>query len=121
MAHFAQLDENNKVLNVIVISNDFTHDENGIEQESLGVAYCKELFGQDTKWVQTSFNSNFRNKYAGIGDLYLEDRNAFVPAKPYVSWSLHPNENRWIAPVLEPEGNFIWDEESQNWIEPSSN
>jgi hypothetical protein len=77
MAHFAQLDEDNKVVNVIVISNDETHDKDGIEQEALGVAFCKSLFGADTKWVQTSFNANIRGKYAGIGDTYDAVKDEF--------------------------------------------
>jgi hypothetical protein len=116
MAHFAQLDENNKVLNVVVVSNDFTHDENGVEQESLGIAYCKELFGENTKWVQTSYNGNFKNKFAGIGDIYLEDRNIFLGPQPFPSWSLSLTENKWIAPIAEIENNLGWDEENQTWI-----
>lgn len=116
MAHFAQLDENNKVLNVIAVANDVTHDESGVEQEFLGIAYCKELFGQDTKWVQTSYNGNFRNKYAGIGDLYLEDRDVFLTPISYPSWTLHPTEPRWVPPIPEPEGLHNWDEETQTWI-----
>jgi hypothetical protein len=67
MAHFAELDNNNIVLRVIVIDNDVTHAENGVEQEELGIAYCKSLFGENTNWVQTSYNNNFRGIYASPG------------------------------------------------------
>jgi hypothetical protein len=77
MAHFAQLNEDNKVVNVIVVSNDETHDEDGVEQEALGIAFCKSLFGADSKWVQTSFNANIRGKYAGIGDTYDAAKDEF--------------------------------------------
>ncbi len=79
MAHFAQLDSNNKVINVIVIDNDKTHDQNGLEQESLGVAYCKSLFGSDTNWVQTSYNGNIRGCYAGVGMTYDAIKDEFIP------------------------------------------
>ena len=78
MAHFAQLDTDNKVLQVIVISNDVTHNENGVEEEELGIAFCKSLFGEDTKWVQTSYNKNFRKIYAMIGDLYDPEKDEFI-------------------------------------------
>lgn len=77
MANFAKL-ENSRVVQVIVIDNKDLLDENGIEQESKGVEFCKTLFGQDTTWIQTSYNSNFRGKYAGIGDLYDPIEDKFV-------------------------------------------
>ena len=77
MAHFAQL-EDSRVVRVIVISNDDTHDADGVEQESLGIAFCKTLLGADTNWVQTSYNGSIRGKYAGIGDLYDPIEDKFV-------------------------------------------
>jgi hypothetical protein len=79
MAHFAELNKDNRVVQVIVISNDETHDENGVEDEALGIAFCKSLFGNDTKWVQTSYNGNSRGKYAGINDEYDEIKDEFIP------------------------------------------
>jgi hypothetical protein len=76
MAHFAEIDNNNIVTQVIVIDNDNTHDEDGVEQEELGIAYCKSLFGENTNWVQTSYNHNFRGRYAGTG--YTWDGTNFV-------------------------------------------
>ena len=78
MAHFAELDNNNVVLRVIVIDNDKTHDADGVEQEALGIAYCKSLFGEDTNWVQTSFNGNFRGIFAGITDVYDSQADEFI-------------------------------------------
>jgi hypothetical protein len=79
MAHFAQLDNENKVIQVIVISNDETHNSDGLEVEALGIEFCKKLFGQDTKWVQTSFNGSIRGSYAGIGDTYDVELDEFIP------------------------------------------
>ena len=79
MAHFAQLDENNVVTQVIVVSNDDTSDSNGTETESIGVAFCQKLLGADTNWKQTSYNSNMRVRYAGIGYSYNAGLDAFVP------------------------------------------
>lgn len=78
MAHFAELDNMNKVIRVIVVDNKDTSDENGIEKEEIGIAFCKSLFGENTKWIQTSYNANFRGIYAGIGDTYDEDNDVFV-------------------------------------------
>jgi hypothetical protein len=75
MAHFAQLNDENIVTQVIVISNDILGNP---ESESAGILFCKSLFGQDTNWVQTSYNANFRGKYAGIGDTYNTELDVFV-------------------------------------------
>jgi hypothetical protein len=117
MAHFAQLDSNNIVQQVIVINNTAISDENGIEQESLGIALCKNLFGQDTNWKQTSYNSNFRKNYAGIGYKYNEQYDAFEPPQPYPSWTLNYSTFRWEPPIPEPgDGNsYTWDETTKTW------
>ena len=78
MAHFAELDSTNKVLRVIVIDNDVTHDEDGVEQEALGIAFCKSLFGADTKWVQTSYTNSLRGHFAGVDDTYDPVADEFV-------------------------------------------
>lgn len=75
MAHFAQLDEYNYVIQVIVVANEDTADKNGNEDEAIGQAFCEQIFGG--RWVQTSYNANFRGKYAGIGDYYDEERDIF--------------------------------------------
>ena len=122
MAHFAQLDENNVVTQVIVVSNDDTSDSNGVETESIGVAFCQKLLGASTKWKQTSYNGNFRVRYAGIGYSYNESLNAFVPPQPYASWTLDNATANWVsplgaAPTLTAEqqaaGSFYtWDEDA---------
>ena len=73
MAHFAQLDSNNVVTQVIVVSNDDTSDSNGVETESIGVAFCQKLLGAETNWKQTSYNGNMRGNYAGIGYTYMSN------------------------------------------------
>ena len=82
MAHFAELDSNNVVLRVLVVSNDDITDDNGQEQESLGVAFLQGLLGTDTRWVQTSYNGNFRGRYAGIGFTYDPVTDVFVEPEP---------------------------------------
>jgi hypothetical protein len=69
MAHFARV-ENNIVREVIVVNNEVILDENETEQESIGIDFCKSLYGPHTEWVQTSYNSSFRGKYAGLGDTW---------------------------------------------------
>jgi len=84
MAHFAELDDNNVVVRVIVVSDKDTSDENGVEKEEIGVAFCKSLFGEDTKWVKTSYNANIRGKYAGAGDTYDSKTDAFIAPTPVI-------------------------------------
>ena len=110
MAHFAQLDSNNVVTQVIVVSNDDTSDSNGIETESIGVAFCQKLLGSDTNWKQTSYNGNSRGNYAGIGFTYMENvatlgvgsTDIFIPQQPYASWSIGVGTAQWYAPIPEP-------------------
>jgi hypothetical protein len=118
MAHFAQL-ENNVVIQVIVVSNQDTADEHGVEKEDIGIDFCKLIFGQDTVWVQTSYNKNFRKNYAGIGDTYDEGRDAFIAPKPFASWVLDETTCRWKAPVEKPvdDKKYTWDEATTSWVE----
>lgn len=117
MAHFAELNENKEVLRVIVVNNEDILDSKNEENEEIGIYFCKKLFGQNTSWVQTSYNSNFRKNYAGIGMAFDEQRDAFIPIKPYPSWILNEDTCQWEAPIPKPEGNYFWDEEIQNWVE----
>lgn len=98
MAHFAELDENNLVKQVIVVNNNELLD-NGVESESKGIAFCQSLFGGT--WVQTSYNGNFRKNYAGIGFTYDPVRDAFIPPKPTAE--------------LPPTKKWVFDEESCTW------
>jgi len=76
MAHFAQIDQENRVLRVIVVANKDTADEGGNEVEQIGKDFCNRLLGGN--WVQTSYNANFRGKYAGMGDTYDPVADMFV-------------------------------------------
>lgn len=118
MAHFAQLDDNNVVTQVIVVANEELIFE-GVENETQGVIFCRSLFGNDTKWVQTSYNGTIRKRYAGIGYTYDADKDAFITPQPYPSWVLDADLN-WQAPVAMPvvEGKtYGWFEPNQEWIE----
>lgn len=117
MAHFAELDENNIVLRVIVVGNKDTSDANGVEKESIGRAFCERLFGGN--WVQTSYNGKMRGRYAGIGYTYRADLDAFIAPKPFPSWNLNPTTTEWEAPVPMPTDGemYTWDEAAQSWVE----
>jgi hypothetical protein len=136
MASFAKLDNNNIVITVLSVSNKVVQNTNGVEQEVLGVEFLKSLYGQDTNWKQTSYNSNFRKNYAGIGFQYDQTRDAFIPPKPIYkgqvcnSWVLNENTCRYECPVAFPEtynlnlkkanGELIkdpysWNEETLAW------
>ena len=118
MAHFAQLNDNNVVTQVIVVANEELLFE-GVENETQGVIFCRSLFGNDTKWVQTSYNGNIRKRYAGIGYTYDADKDAFIAPQPYASWVLDADFN-WQPPVEMPvvEGkSFVWFEPNREWIE----
>lgn len=117
MAHFAQLDENNVVTQVIVVGNKDTSDANGVEKEHIGAAFCEKLLGGT--WKQTSYNGNMRKNYAGIGFTYDADRDAFIPPKPYNSWVLVEETCQWQAPVAMPNDGkmYSWNEETVSWVE----
>jgi len=100
MAHFAQLDSNNKVTRVIVIDNsDIINPETGKEEEQRGINLCRRLLGDDTNWKQTSYNGTFRKNYAGEGYTWDEGRQAFIAEKPYDSWVLNEQTCIWEPPV----------------------
>ena len=89
MAHFAKLDENNLVVDVVVVDNKDILDENGNEKEEIGIEFLKNLFGQETKWIQTSYNGKFRHTFAGIGYTYDTERDIFIGFPPYPSWTFN--------------------------------
>ena len=106
MAHFAKLDANNVVTQVIVVSNDdCTDPHTGEEDEVLGIAFCKKLLGGN--WKQTSYNNNMRGNYAGIGykfhsgvaTLGVGSTDVFLPTQPYASWTISTTEARWVSPL----------------------
>lgn len=115
MAHFAQLDDSNTVLQVIVVANEELLLD-GVESEVKGVIFCKSLFGEDTKWVQTSYNGTFRKNYAGIGYTYDPIANHFFAPQPYPSWTLN-DDAIWEAPVAYPTDGkrYTWNEDTQEW------
>jgi len=118
MAHFALLDDNNIVTQVVVVSNADLLDDNGVEQETLGVAVCQSIFGNDTTWVQTSYNNNLRKQYVGVGFTYDADANVFIAPSPFPSWVLNAQHD-WEAPVPHPNDGklYTWDEDSLTWVE----
>lgn len=124
MAHFAEIDKNNNnVLRVIVVNNSDILDEHGHESETVGIAFCKSIYGEDTKWLQCSYNSSFRLNYPGTGYQYNEDYNIFVPPKPVgcASWTLNMTTGQWDAPVprpeyTSPEDRYAWSESTRSWI-----
>jgi hypothetical protein len=122
MAHFAKLDSDNKVVHVSVVDNDVILTEDGTESEELGIEHLLLIHGPST-WKQTSYNSNFRKNYAGIGFTYDETLDAFIPPKPYPSWSLNEETCKWEPPIPKPETtreNYLgpfWDEDTLSWID----
>jgi len=97
MAHFCELNKDNIVLRVIVICNEDCLDENGNESEEKGIAFCKNLFGQETIWIQTSYTGKKRKNYAGIGDFYDKTKDVFIPKKPGINYILDENTYQWYA------------------------
>ena len=116
MAHFAKLNDNNIVTEVIVLDNNILLDENNVEQEQLGIEYCQSLFGGI--WQQTSYNSNIKGTYAGVGYKYDEQLDRFIPPQPYPSWVLN-EDYTWNAPIPCPEVDgttgYVWDEKTISW------
>lgn len=122
MAHFAKLDDNNIVTDVITFSNQEVIDNGGdlsVEAENFVAAR------HPGTWKQTSYNHTFRKKYAGVGDTYDSVKDKFITAQPYASWSLDVNDD-WQAPITEPDTKvfdvntniyfYKWKESTQEWI-----
>lgn len=114
MAHFAQLNSENVVSQVVVVNNDDAPDE------ASGIAFLNSLFGNGT-WVQTSYNGNIRKNYAGVGYTYDLGRDAFIPLKPYPSWILVEDTCQWTTPIAKPtDGIYSWDESTTSWVRASA-
>ena len=119
MAHFAQLDGDNIVTQVIVVSNDDTSDSGGVETESIGVAFCQKLLGASTNWKQTSYNGNMRGNYAGIGYTYMSNvatlgvgsTDIFISPKPYASWTVGVGTATWYPPANPGDAPALTDAE----------
>ncbi len=127
MAHFTKLGVGNIVENVIVVHNDELLVD-GVEQEHKGVEFLNNLFNERAVWKQTSYNTHggihklggtpFRKNHAGIGYTYDQDRDAFIPPKPFPSWILNEDTCNWDAPTPYPDDGerYSWVEQSQSWV-----
>ena len=111
MAHFAKLGVGNIVEQVIVVSNDIAI------TEQAGVDFINKLYNTRDVWKQTSYNNNFRKNFAGIGYHYDQQRDAFIPPKPFNSWILNEDTCRWEAPIPMPNDDqqYKWNETNQTW------
>lgn len=110
MAHFAEIDENNVVIRVVVTdNNDPAKDE--------GYSWLVNNLGGT--WVKTSYNANIRKNFAGIGFTYNKKLNAFIAPKPFVSWVLNKETCKWEAPIPYPDDSkiYTWQESKLNWLE----
>jgi len=118
MAHFAKIGLNNKVIEVLSVHNNELLDSNKVEQEVNGIDFLTKLTGWAI-WKQTSYNNNFRKNFAGIGMTYDEDKDAFIPKKPYASWILNEETCQWEAPSAMPDDgkNYTWNESTTSWDE----
>jgi hypothetical protein len=130
MAHFAEIDDNNTVLRIIVIDNANCIDDQGNESEQVGIDYCTNLLGG--RWLQCSYNTRmnqhllgdapFRGNFPGIGFTYDPENDVFLPPKVYKAWVYEPTIANWVPPFLppaEPGKFFNWSNEIDNWVETS--
>jgi len=114
MAHFAKLNSENVVDQVVVVHN------NDAPDEATGIAFLNSLFGAGI-WVQTSYNGNIRKNYAGIGYVYDSGRDAFIAPQPFPSWMLNEESCQWEAPVPMPtDAKYEWDESTTSWVKASA-
>ena len=113
MAHFAKLGTGNKIIKVAVVSNDIA------TTEQAGIDFLNNLYNTRDVWVQTSYNNNIRKNYAGMGYTYDQQRDAFIPKKPYNSWTLNEETCLWEAPTPRPDSesgeSYNWNEETTSW------
>ena len=118
MAHFAKLDENNVVTDVIVVNNIEMLSADGSESELMGVAFLIRWSGGYSNWKQTSYNAKIRKNYAGVGYKYDLARDAFIAPQPFPSWTLNESTCLWDSPVRYPTDGqrYQWDEAATNWV-----
>ena len=121
MAHFAKINSDNIVEQVIVVNNNVVQDILQRDVEQLGIDFCKKLFGDETNWVQTSYNNNIRKQFAKIGDTYDKEKDKFISPQPFPSWVLDVNDD-WQAPTPKPEDDksYVWNEKDDAWEEVTS-
>ena len=114
MAHFAEINSDNVVLKVLVVRNEDILNSDSNEDESIGIAFLQGLFGGN--WVQTSYNSTFRNEYASTGSTYDSVNNVFISEKPFPDFILNENY-KWVAPTSPPDdGNhYFWSGDLSDW------
>jgi len=120
MAHFAELDADNIVVRVIVVGDEDTVDGEGNEVDAIGEAFCNDLLGGT--WKRTSYNGNYRTRYAGIGHTFDAGRDAFLTPSPYPSWVINDDTVDWEAPTPMPDDasddkGYYWDEDTTSWVE----
>ncbi len=110
MAHFAQIDNNNVVINVLSVPD---------EQQHRGQDFLANDLQLGSRWIQTSYHNDIRKLFAGVGYIYNEQLDIFLPPKPYNSWVLDTEKGEWVAPVARPEDvegyANIWDEINGEW------
>ena len=111
MAHFAKLGVGNIVEQIIVVSNDIA------TTEQAGEDFINKLYNTRDVWKQTSYNGNIRKNFAGLGFHYDQQRDAFIPPKPYNSWLLNEDTCQWQSPVSCPKDNnrYRWNEQNLSW------
>ena len=116
MAHFAKINSDNIVEQVIVVNNNVVQDILQRDVEQLGIDFCKKLFGDETNWVQPSYNNNIRKQFAKIGDTYDKEKDKFISPQPFPSWVLDENDD-WQAPTPKPEDDksYVWNEKDKTW------
>ena len=117
MAHFAKLDNDNKVISVHVVNNEVITND-GIESEQIGIDFLTDIHGH-SHWKQCSYNGSFRKHYPGIGYTYNETLDAFISPQPHPSWTLDELTCTWGAPVAYPSDGkrYKWNEETTSWVE----
>ena len=128
MAHYARINSNNIVTYVTPIPNEMITDINGNEHEDWAYKHLYETIPDslEDRWVKTSYNNNFRVRYAGIGYTYNETLDAFIPPKPFASWVLNETTADWESPVgpaptltqaeIDSRSFYRWDEDNGEWV-----
>jgi hypothetical protein len=117
MAYFSKLNEDNVVLAIHVVNNSVIN-FNGVESEQAGIEFLSGLHGH-SNWKQTSYNARIRKNYAGVGYIYDESRDAFIPPKEFNSWVLNEDLCRWESSIEYPNDGkmYLWDEDTISWKE----
>lgn len=118
-SYYAQIDENNIVLQVLAVADVGVYNADGSDNEEAGIAFLKRHYPNSFDWKHTRFDGSNRKNFAGKGFIYDGARDAFIPPKDFASWVLNEETCQYNPPIPKPNDGkgYYWDEATVSWAE----